>query len=76
MPNLPRSAGRPRRYIPILEDVESRARHVIVNIGDRMSLLTNRPLHSSLHCVAPPHDRLCQLDIRSPSYSRQRNKRL
>ncbi|KAI9649948.1 hypothetical protein NHQ30_002533, partial [Ciborinia camelliae] len=36
------------------EDVEPRAGHAIVNIGDGMSLLTNGLLHSSLHRVAPP----------------------
>lgn len=38
------------------EDVEPRAGHAIVNIGDGMSLLTNGLLHSSIHRVAPPHD--------------------
>ncbi|TGO10551.1 hypothetical protein BTUL_0132g00240 [Botrytis tulipae] len=37
------------------KDVEPRAGHAIVNIGDGMSLLTNGLLHSSLHRVSPPH---------------------
>ena len=36
------------------EDVEPRAGHAIVNIGDGISLLTNRLLHSSLQRVSPP----------------------